>query len=736
MVRVGYLARLWIQGGQTRGRVNAIIGMPPDAGVEVVATGVLGAMQFDAQAARRVAGRHTVYCHEPVRGGLAVRTANPQDSFQRVIDACDVVCLHGLNSPEDVALLHRLAWNDRAVVVSAHGSCGWTRQVIEACRPFAKHYYAVSHAALRAFPDDLRPLAEVIHNGVDFNRLTPTVPKADVRRRWGVKAGERVVLYLGRLAFDKNVTAAALAARELGEGWRAVYVGSGLHSVPLTTEIKQILPDAVFVASTDQVGDALNAADVLVMATESEGHCQAVTEAWAAGLPVVSTRVGAVPELEDRFGRLVTPVPVAPDGPQLAEAVLRAVSDGETVQRARRAAWEHLSVAVFARKFAAFCRKAAGKEKAARRVLWVADVPGWSFDRKSKDYAKHMPYEADFAFASKRVTGPTHFLSKTDPYDAVIFLHHGNVPRKKIAEYVAGLHDRGTGIGCCVNFVPTAQQLPDVVTRLRHFDAVAANNPHALAMLRESGFEPFYTPDGYDPEVFNVQTPFDERPFAVCFVSSVSRLEHKGYAVWKEARARLEGRGVEFVEVVADSFNNDRSWADMAAIYNRCKLYACLSISEGGPCPLFESAACGCVPISTRTGIAHTYKNVRLIDRTADAFCEQLVHLRDNPDVLRGLHEGVLAEAPQYRSDVIAPLWAEFIAASVLPGDHWPKPRKPHEEPYTDLRVSGSGGDVRLVTARGERVVRVSRGVTYTLPFREVLRTGTTATGLVALRSP
>lgn len=46
-----------------------------------------------------------------------------------------------------------------------------------------------------------------------------------------------------------------------------------------------------------------------------------LAEAWYCGLPVVSTRVGAVPELEEMFGPLVSAVPIRPTAEELALAV-------------------------------------------------------------------------------------------------------------------------------------------------------------------------------------------------------------------------------------------------------------------------------------------------------------------------------------------------------------------------------------------------------------------------------
>ena len=74
--------------------------------------------------------------------------------------------------------------------------------------------------------------------------------------------------------------------------------------------------------------------DLLVFPSHREGSPNAVLEAMAAGLPVVSTRVGGLPELidEGRGGYLVSPAAVE----ELTEAVGRLVADRECARRMGR----------------------------------------------------------------------------------------------------------------------------------------------------------------------------------------------------------------------------------------------------------------------------------------------------------------------------------------------------------------------------------------------------------------
>jgi len=84
----------------------------------------------------------------------------------------------------------------------------------------------------------------------------------------------------------------------------------------------------------EQVATMLNAADLFVLASRSEGWCNAIAEALACGCPVVATDVGGNREIvsEPRLGRLVPPG----DREALADGICRGLT----------AAWDREQIAV------------------------------------------------------------------------------------------------------------------------------------------------------------------------------------------------------------------------------------------------------------------------------------------------------------------------------------------------------------------------------------------------------
>ena len=141
-----------------------------------------------------------------------------------------------------------------------------------------------------------------------------------------------------------------------GSGFRAVYVGGGAHEEDVKAKVRQIAPESIFVAPVEQIGNALAALDVFMLASPSEGFSLALTEAWLCGVPTVATRVGAVPELEEMHGQLVVPVSVGAGPAELAAAVRRALSaEGrEVAERARRIAWRHYTAGAMGQRWTEF----------------------------------------------------------------------------------------------------------------------------------------------------------------------------------------------------------------------------------------------------------------------------------------------------------------------------------------------------------------------------------------------
>lgn len=137
----------------------------------------------------------------------------------------------------------------------------------------------------------------------------PAVPVADfapLRRREPSDRGQLRVLSVGRLHWKKGLDdglRAVAGARDRGVDVTYRIVGEGDERDKLTFLIAELgLGDrATLLGSRDQeaVRGELDAADVLLLPSLSEGISNAVLEAMAAGRPVITTRCGGMDEVVD-----------------------------------------------------------------------------------------------------------------------------------------------------------------------------------------------------------------------------------------------------------------------------------------------------------------------------------------------------------------------------------------------------------------------------------------------------
>jgi glycosyltransferase involved in cell wall biosynthesis len=107
---------------------------------------------------------------------------------------------------------------------------------------------------------------------------------------------------VGRLSPEKGVDLlldACGALRRSGYGFSLVVAGDGPDHAALEQQAARLGIDqrVTFLGSVRNVGSLYSAIDVLVIPSRSEGLPNVLLEALAADLPVVSTRVGAVPEV-------------------------------------------------------------------------------------------------------------------------------------------------------------------------------------------------------------------------------------------------------------------------------------------------------------------------------------------------------------------------------------------------------------------------------------------------------
>jgi glycosyltransferase involved in cell wall biosynthesis len=165
----------------------------------------------------------------------------------------------------------------------------------------------------------------VIPNAVDVVGACPRGP---------VDRERPLLVAVGRLKAPKDFLTLVRALGKLPrDSFEAVIVGEGPDRPQLEDEIESLgLAGAVRLAGErGDVQEVLAGADVFVLTSRSEGMPVSVLEAMAAGLPVVASRVGGVPEqvADGETGLLVEPG----DASGLAAALERLLRDGALRRR-------------------------------------------------------------------------------------------------------------------------------------------------------------------------------------------------------------------------------------------------------------------------------------------------------------------------------------------------------------------------------------------------------------------
>lgn len=152
---------------------------------------------------------------------------------------------------------------------------------------------------------------------------------AAVRGELGIEPGEPVLAMIAVLRPQKAIHVMLEALRLLTERHAAVRLlvaGPGDQRELRRTAVELGVAAAVnFLGPRVDVPDILAAADVGVLSSDFEGLPLAALEYMAAGLPVVATRVGGLPQVvePERTGILVP----RRDPPALAEAIGRLLAD-------------------------------------------------------------------------------------------------------------------------------------------------------------------------------------------------------------------------------------------------------------------------------------------------------------------------------------------------------------------------------------------------------------------------
>jgi len=185
---------------------------------------------------------------------------------------------------------------------SHHYGVGWLRGAILA---YMKKFHNAAQTTMVPTTQLQRELAAsgfkrlaVVPRGIDTHLFSPAHRSAALRSKWGADDKTRVLLYVGRLAVEKNLGLVIQSYRSLKlqhPDTKLVLVGDG----PMRAELEQKHADIVFAGfrTGEDLAQHYASADIFAFASKTETFGNVTIEAMASGLAVVAFRHAAAGEL-------------------------------------------------------------------------------------------------------------------------------------------------------------------------------------------------------------------------------------------------------------------------------------------------------------------------------------------------------------------------------------------------------------------------------------------------------
>jgi glycosyltransferase involved in cell wall biosynthesis len=211
--------------------------------------------------------------------------------------------------------------------------------VVTVCRPFALTLQKIGVSPERIL---------VRHNSVKPFSPVPDQAIVKLREGLGVSSNVRIVLCVGRLSREKAQkdfieAASIIRASNSNRNVRFVIAGDGPDRQVLKdlAKARQVEDWVIFAGQVTDLAPYYTMADVAVLPSHTEGSPNVLLEAMAAGLPIVATSVGGVPEIVEHERQALL---VARQNPlALARAVERLLDDSDLSRRLSQAALETTS---------------------------------------------------------------------------------------------------------------------------------------------------------------------------------------------------------------------------------------------------------------------------------------------------------------------------------------------------------------------------------------------------------
>ena len=272
------------------------------------------------------------------------------------IDILILAKKHGV--PVRVAHSHvsRLYWGSTLMKYVVHMLHGWNKSRLTR---FATHYFACSNVAKEfMMPESAQKKTLLVHNAVDTARFAPDGQKRSaVRQALGIAQDAVVMGHVARMCEVKNqsfLLQIMAAMKDSDPKARLLFVGDGelRQSLEEQAVALGIGEQVIFTGSRKDVPDLLQAMDVYVLTSFSEGLSVSAVEAQASGLPcVLSSAVSEETDISGavEFVSLQEPAQVWAEvvfrqaGHRMEDPAARLAENGYEIHSAARKLWTILT---------------------------------------------------------------------------------------------------------------------------------------------------------------------------------------------------------------------------------------------------------------------------------------------------------------------------------------------------------------------------------------------------------
>lgn len=142
---------------------------------------------------------------------------------------------------------------------------------------------------------------EVWSRGIDTERFRPHVDKHEVLSAYGIDPGKFIILYVGRIAAEKNIdvfmNVIDALPQHIHENSHIILAGDGPLLPSLAEQYKRDNMTFTGYVQGKPLADLFAAADVFLFPSEHETFGNVVLEAMASGTPVIGAASGGVRDI-------------------------------------------------------------------------------------------------------------------------------------------------------------------------------------------------------------------------------------------------------------------------------------------------------------------------------------------------------------------------------------------------------------------------------------------------------